>query len=128
MKIKHKFYFLAFVTGFAVLAGVSSCKKDKTPPLITIMQPTDTTVVTIPDSIHIDISLAEEDGMHEMSIFLIDNTGDTAFVQYPYVHNLLTARYVGNYFPSVAGIYTLYVTASNHSGNSTLASRSVTVQ
>ncbi|HLP19651.1 MAG TPA: hypothetical protein VK174_05090 [Chitinophagales bacterium] len=127
MKFKHKFYFLAFVAGFTMLAGVSSCKKDKTPPLITIMQPTDTTVVTIPDSIHIDVSLAEEDGMHEMSIFLIDDSGDTAFVQYPYVHNLLTARYVGNYFPPVAGIYTLYVTASNHSANSTVASRSVTV-
>ncbi len=126
LKIQTPYLVLAVVTTIAFT--VFSCgKKENQAPVITITKPADNDTITIPDSLHMEGTITDDKSLHEMSVLVIGATGDTSFQEKPYVHNLKTYKIRYDFFPSVAGTYTLQVTAQDHDSKSSTATRNITV-
>ncbi len=126
-KIQIVFLGLTVVSTLAIT--ISSCgAKENQAPVIDIEEPADNTaVVTMPDSLHIEFTATDDESLHEMSVLIIKSTGDTAFQQYPMVHDLKTYTFHSHFPPTSAGSYTLQVTAEDHDSESSSATRTFTV-
>ena len=120
--------FLALVVIIAITFAVSSCgQKENQTPVVTIEEPADNDTISVTDSLHIEGTLTDDESLHEASILVIQSTGDTALLEYPYVHDLKTYDYHYHFHPSSVGTYTVKVTAEDHEEKSSTVIRSITV-
>ena len=128
MKSTLKTMLLASTVMATIAFTISSCgKKENQAPVITINEPADNETVTIPDSMHLEGLVTDDNSLHELSVLIIKSTGDTALQEYPYVHDLKSYIFHYHFHPSSVGTYTLKVTAEDHDAKSTTATRSITV-
>lgn len=116
MKSKIQNALLAIAVTAGVSFAVSSCSKksENASPVITLVEPADGESIAVTDSLHIEGNFSDDEGLHEASILVVKSTGDTAFQQYPYVHDLKTYSFHYHFKPSSAGSYTLKVVAEDH--------------
>ena len=125
---KIQIVFLGLTVLSALAITISSCgAKENQAPVIDIEEPADNATVTLPDSLHIEFTATDDESLHEMSVLIIQSTGDTVFRQYPMVHDLKTYTFHAHFPPASTGSYTLQVTAEDHDSESSSASRSFTV-
>ena len=113
MKKKH-IIFLSLTLIATIAFTISSCAKKNAAPVIDIQEPLNNEMVTLPDSVHVEGTITDDESLHEASIVIIKSTGDTAFQDYPYVHDLKKYDFHYHFHPSTAGTYTLHVTAADH--------------
>ena len=106
----------------------SSCKKDETnaAPTITLEEPENNSTVTLGDEIHIEGTVADDEELHEMAIW-VTFMGDTVDNEYPTVHALKTYDFHRHYETTAAGTYTVNVVVADHEGLTASETRTVTV-
>ncbi len=116
MKSKIQNALLAIAVTAGVTFAVSSCSKksENGAPVITLDEPADGESIAVTDSLHIEGNFTDDEGLHEASILVVKSTGDTAFQQYPYVHDLKTYSFHYHFRPSATGSYTLKVVVEDH--------------
>ncbi len=116
MKVKIQTVVAGFVVLTALVFAVSSCSKktENQAPVITLSEPGDGESISITDSLHIMGTLTDDESLHEASILVIGSGGDTAFQEYPVVHDLATYTFHYHFHPTHTGNYTLQVTAEDH--------------
>ncbi len=130
MRKNYKLTLLSALAAALLATGIQSCKKANTAPVVNWLTPTDTTVVTLPDSIAMQGTVSDEGDLHELAIYMVREQTDTVLYQDIYVHGLKAYSYRANFFPdsTQTGVYMLYVSAQDHEGGNTLFTRSFTVQ
>lgn len=116
MKSKNQivFFSLFIITGLTLIISSCSKKTEKSAPVIKLDEPADGETVAITDSLHIEGNFSDDEGLHEASILVIKSTGDTAFQQYPYVHDLKSYSFHYHFRPSSAGTYNLNIIVEDH--------------
>lgn len=130
MKTKHNLIVLITGAAVAVACGITSCKKENTAPVVNWLTPTDTTVVSLPDSVALRGTVSDDADLHELALWMVRDSADTVLYQSIYVHGLKAYSYRANFFPdsTQTGAYTLYVSAQDHEGGTTLFTRNFVVQ
>ena len=124
---KKQIIFLSLTLIATVACTISSCAKKNAAPVIDIEEPLNNDSTSVGDSLHIEGKITDDESLHEAGIVIIKSTGDTAFQDYPYVHDLKTYNFHYHFHLSTAGTYTLRVTAEDHKEKSTTDSRTITV-
>jgi hypothetical protein len=126
-KVQNAFFALILISAIAVSVSSCSSKKQNRAPVITVEEPDDNAMIALTDSIHIEGTVTDDEGLHEMSVLILKSTGDTAAREYPYVHDLKTYPFHYHFHPSATGTYTLQITAEDHDEKSSIVSRSFMV-
>lgn len=125
MKIKN--LLLSSITLTALAFAVSSCSDKKNEaPVITIYEPTDGSSWQVDSTIHIETTVTDDEGLHEMGVYVF-NSGGTVFQEIVSVHDLKTKDYHEHITIPVAGTYTVKVAAEDHEGASAEKTVSITV-
>ena len=116
MKSKIQNALLAIAVTAGVTFAVSSCSKksENAAPVITLDEPADGESIAVTDSLHVEGKFTDDESLHEASILVVKSTGETAFQQYPYVHDLKTYSFHYHFKPSSDGSYTLKVVVEDH--------------
>lgn len=108
-----------------IIVFFTACKKtehDETKPTISISEPmiNDTISLAVEDSVHLMISAADNDVLHEMTIRIYNNTNTLVYSATPTVHDLKVYSFHEHYKPTnILGVtaFTLKVTAVDHHEN-----------
>lgn len=128
MRSKIQTIVIAVILFPAMVFIVSSCsKKENQAPVVSITEPSDNQMFSIPDSVIITGTVTDDESLHEMSLVIVKATGDTIAKVFPYVHELKTYNFNYEFRPSDAGTYSIQVTAEDHTEKSTTVSRTIMV-
>ena len=124
---KKQIIFLSLTLIATVACTISSCAKKNAAPVIDIEEPLNNDSTSVGDSLHIEGKITDDESLHEAGIVIIKSTGDTAFQDYPYMHDLKTYNFHYHFHPTSAGTYTVKVIATDHEELGSEKSVSITV-
>lgn len=112
----------------AILISLNACHKshadgnDTTKPIITMVEPlaNDTLSLAVDQEIHVEFTVTDETGLHDLSVLLIKNNTDTLMNETPAVHDLKVLSFHEHAIPT--GIVSLVsmkaiIKATDHGGN-----------
>ncbi len=109
-------------TVFVACTKHTSETTDTTKPVITVVEPMadDTLSLAVEPEIHIEFTVTDETGLHELNVLLIKNNVDTLMNESPAVHDLKTYSFHEHAIPT--GISSLtpmkaILTAEDHGEN-----------
>ena len=100
----------------------NSSSTDDTKPIITIAEPTanDTISLTLESEVHIEFTVTDNVGLHNLSVLIIKNNIDTLMNETPSVSDLKVYSFHEHLIPigiaSLTGFKVL-IKAEDHSGN-----------
>ena len=121
-----KLYSILIIFGSTLL--LYSCNKnnssstDDTKPIITIAEPTtnDTITLTLEPEVHIEFTITDNVGLHNLSVLIIKNNIDTLMNETPSVSDLKVYSFHEHLMPigitSLTG-FKVIIKAEDHSGN-----------
>jgi hypothetical protein len=112
----------------AILFSFNACHKtqadsnDSTKPVITVVEPMadDTLSLAVEPEIHVEFTVTDETGLHNLSVLLIKNNTDTLMNETPAVNELKVFSFHEHAIPT--GIVSLVsmkaiIKAADHGGN-----------
>lgn len=112
--IKTTVAIAATVISLVFIMASCSKKSENQAPVISIIEPTTGDSTALSDSVHIEITMTDDESLHEAAILVLGSAGDTAFQQYPTVHALKTYTFHQHFHATAAGSYQLKVVATDH--------------
>ncbi|MCB9252148.1 MAG: DUF4625 domain-containing protein [Flavobacteriales bacterium] len=123
----NKKYIMAILSMAFLLAGLNSCDKEETKatdsekPVINIQEPmlNDTISLASEDSIHIMLSVSDNDELHEVAVNITNDAGTNVFSKKSDV-DAKTFTFHDHFHPhgiTNVTLFTLKVEASDHNSN-----------
>ena len=125
MKIKNLFLSALVLSAFAFAVSACGDKKNEA-PVITIDEPVDGSTWQVDSTIHIEATVTDDEGLHEMGVYVF-NSGGTVFQEIVSVHDVKTKDYHEHFTIIGAGTYTVKVVAEDHEGLETTKQVGITV-
>lgn len=112
----------------ATLISLNACHKthadsnDTAKPIITMVEPmaNDTLSLAVEPEIHVEFTVTDETGLHDVSVLLIKNNTDTLMNETPTVHDLKVFSFHEHVIPTgIASLVPMKVVikAADHGGN-----------
>lgn len=124
--LKSQIFSLVLVSAFSFLISCSknnhTSSNDTVKPVITMAEPLpdDTTTLSVEPEVHVEFTVTDEVGLHELSVLVIKNNTDTLMNESPAVSNLKVYAFHEHLIPTgIAAVvpFKAIITASDHAGN-----------
>lgn len=109
-----------------VLVFSTACnkaKEDVTPPVVTILSPENNSILSVSDSIWVEVEMRDED-FHEFTLRIEAKKEDSyccPILEFKKHSHTTFEKYTRMLAPAAAGEYRISVDASDHNGNKTRA-------